>query len=216
MRRRFAVAVFLALVAVLGSAYAERDWEYWSQEAYSVPLNNTVNYIVTTEWRFNQDMERDYLFKVETGPSFRINEYLELAPYYVYQEKQSRSGWDRSDLMYFDTTVNFRLKGLFNAKMSNRFRYQYDFDKVKTVLRNTLKLSKGFNIGKCQLTPYLSEEPFYDCKVNTITEHRTTAGISCSFTKNLSFGLGYMLNSKKGASKWSYSNVLVSNLNIKF
>jgi hypothetical protein len=77
-------------------------------------------------------------------------------------------------------------------------------------------LSKGFKIGKHEIAPYFNEEPFYDCKLNRITEHRTSSGITYSFTKNISFSIGYMLNSKKGSPKWTYANVLVSNLSIRF
>ncbi|MGD0335563.1 MAG: DUF2490 domain-containing protein [Candidatus Omnitrophota bacterium] len=216
VRIRVAVLALLIFLGFLQSAFASRDWEYWSYETYTVPITKTVDYVVVTEWRFKNDMDYNYLFKVETGPYFKINKYLDIAPYYAYQEKQSQNMWDRSDLAYFDTTGKITLENFFDIKISNRFRYEYNFDKAKTVLRNSLKLSRGFKIGKHEIAPYFNEEPFYDCKLNRITEHRTSSGITYSFTKNISFSIGYMLNSKKGSPKWTYANVLVSNLSIRF
>ncbi len=212
------ILIFLisATLCISDSALADRDWEYWSQESLSIPIKKEVNFLISPEWKFKDDMQYHYSFKLETGPSFKINKYLDITPYYVYQEKKSGAIWDRSDLVYLDETIKFDLKDLFDIKFSNRFRYQYDFDKGKTTLRDSLKVSRGFKIAKFEISPYLSEEPFYDAKLNRITEHRTSGGIVFNITKNTSFSLGYMLNLKKGANKWAYSNVLVSNLSLKF
>jgi len=210
------ILVFLMVFIFVNSVFAQRDWEYWSCENFAIPIDKTISYLINTEWRFNNDMDYNYLFKVETGPSFKINNYLEIAPYYVYQEKQSKNMWDRSDLVYLDASLKSALVESLDIKFSNRFRYQYDFDKAKTILRDAIKISKGFKIGRQEIAPYFSEEPFYDAKLARITEHRTTAGMTYAFTKNISLGIGYMLNSKKGTSKWTYANVLMSNLNIRF
>lgn len=207
------ISTFFSIVT---SSFAERDWEYWSQASFSAPLNKTVTWLILPEWRSKEDMHNLYLFKLETGPSFKINKYLEITPYYVYQEKKSAAIWDRSDLCYLDETVKLTLENFFDLKVSNRFRYQYDFDKAKTTLRNSFKISKTVKFGKLELAPYFSEEPFYDAKLDRITEHRTSVGLTYNLSKNVSLAAAYMLNSKKGRSKWGYTNVLQTNLNIKF
>lgn len=210
------LGVLSLTLAACTQGFADRDWEYWSQESISIPVSKKINWLILPEWRFKEDMHNVYLFKLETAPSFTINKYLEIAPYYVYQEKKSGAIWDRSDLMYFDTTIKLPLEGLFDIKVSDRVRYQYDFDKAKTTLRNSLKISKAIKLGKFEISPYLSEEPFYDAKQDRITEHRTCAGLTYTLSKNASIGAGYMVNSKKGRNDWAYTNVLVTNLNIKF
>lgn len=212
----FLIVVLYLLFGALDSSFADRDWEHWTQGNISIPINKLVRFVVIPEWRFKNDMNNMYQFKLETGTSFKINEHIDITPYYVYQDKKVGNIWDRSDLMYMDGTLKLPLKSLFDIKLSNRLRYQYDFDKVKTTIRNLLKISKGFKVGKQEIAPYVSEEPFYDCKSNRVVEHRSTVGLSYSFSKDISVALGYMLNSKRGKSKWTYANVLVSNLNIKF
>lgn len=201
---------------MVNCAFAERDWEYWSQESFAIPINKKVNLMILPEWRFKKDMSDQYLFKLETGPTFKINQYLDITPYYVYQEKRTVGLWDRSDIAYLDGMVKASLKNLFDIKISNRLRYQYDFDKAKTIWRDSIKISKGYKMGKIEMAPYFSEEPFYDAKLDKITEHRTAAGFTFNLSKDISIGVGYMLNSKNAKPKWTYANVLVSNLNIKF
>ncbi|MBU1124931.1 MAG: DUF2490 domain-containing protein [Candidatus Omnitrophica bacterium] len=201
---------------IISSVLAERDWEYWSQESVSLTLSKRINYLVMSEWRFKDDMQHNYLFKMETGPSIKVNDYFDVALIYAYQEKKSGNMWDRSDYSYLDFTGKYIFKELGDIKLSNRFRYQYDYDKGKAILRHSFKLSKGFHLGKYELLPYFSEEPFYDTKKDRITEHRSAAGIGISFFRNVSVGLGYMFNSKRGTNKWTYANVFISNVTIKF
>jgi hypothetical protein len=204
------------ILSLSNSALAERDWEYWSQGCLSIPLKEKVNILILPEWRFKNDMRHLYLFKLENGINFKINEYLDITPYYVYQEKKSSGNWDKSDLTYLDATVRLSFKNFFDLKFSNRFRYQYDFDKGKTTLRNSVKVSKTIKIGKVEIMSYVSEEPFYDSKLDMFTEHRTAVGVGYNLSKDISISTGYMLDSKKGSNKWNYTNVLLSNLNIRF
>ncbi|MDD5005493.1 MAG: DUF2490 domain-containing protein [Candidatus Omnitrophica bacterium] len=210
------ILLILIFLSIANTGFAQRDWEYWTQESFSIPIKEGINLLVLPEWKFKDDMHDIYQFKLENGISFKVNDYFDITPYYVYQEKKSRNMWDRSDLVYLDGTFKVPLKNFFNLKFSNRLRYQYDFDKAKTTWRNTVKISKALKAGKLDVEPYFSEEPFYDAKLNRITEHRTTVGINCPISKNISLAVGYMLDSKKGGAKWSYANVLASNLNIKF
>lgn len=211
------IVIFVALsLFIPNSAFAERDWEYWSQSSVSVPLNEKVNFLIMPEWRFKNDMHNVFLFKLENGLSFKINKYWDITPYYVYQQKKSSGIWDKSDIGYLDATFKTSLENLFNLKLANRFRYQYDFDKEKTILRNSLKISKTVKIGKLELAPYISEEPFYDAKLGMFNEHRASVGVGYNFSKNVSLSAGYLLNPKKSTGKWRYTNVLITNCNIKF
>jgi len=208
----------LASLLITVQCFAERDWEYWSQESVSVPLDKdkNINLLMLPEWRSKNDMRDNYLFKLETGPSFKLNKTLSVTPYYVYQEKKSGGNVDRSDLAYLDIAVKYPLENFFDAAFSSRFRYQYDFDKGKATFRDSIKLSRDIKLGNITVAPYISEEPFYDAKLQKVNEHRTASGIAYNVSKNVTIGLGYMLNSKKPGKKWTYANVLVSNINIKF
>ncbi|MBI4706671.1 MAG: DUF2490 domain-containing protein [Candidatus Omnitrophica bacterium] len=217
MRRLFVCLTALSMIFIYRHACAARDWEYWNQETFTYEITDKVSFVVIPEWRFKNDMSYNYLFKLETGVSFKINKFWEITPYYVHQDKNTGALWDGSEISYLDNTFKFSFEKFSNIKLSNRLRFQYDYDKAKTIFRNSLRLYKGFKIlGTQEIGPFISEEPFYDCKLDRITEHRSTVGISYALNKNISFNIGYMLNSKKPADKWTYANVLVSNISFRF
>ncbi|MBM3245517.1 MAG: DUF2490 domain-containing protein [Candidatus Omnitrophica bacterium] len=213
-----ALSIGLTLIFT-ASAYA-RDWELWNSNLFTVPLTKKINYNILAEWRYKNDMNYNYLYKIETGPSYKINDYFDVALWYIYQEKQgSNKMWDRVDLSYVDLVAKVPLKQLFDIKVTNRLRHQYDYDKAKSTIRDALKFQKSFQLMKnFDIAPYIQEEPFYDCKANRIVEHRSSAGLAFTFFKKYALNLAYMLNSKKaaGSSKWGYTNVLQANLNLKF
>lgn len=213
-----AIALFFVFMVV---KYAHaRDWELWTQESFSVQLTKKLSYTVLPEWRFKNDMNYNYLFKVETGPTYKINSYLDAAIWYVYQEKQaSNKMWDRADLSYVDLVAKIPLKSFFDLKISNRARYQYNYSTAVATFRNSFRMLKTFKpMNNFEVSPYIQEEPFYDCKDHRIVEHRTSSGFTFTVFKNYSLSLAYMLNSKKatGASKWAYTNVFLANLGFKF
>lgn len=212
----FILLTALTVFVMTSLCFGERDWECWLQESISVPLDKGIDLLVLPEWRSKNDMRDNYLFKLETGPSFKVNKTFTVTPYYVYQEKKSGGNVNKSDLAYLDAAVKCQLKDFFDTVLSSRLRYQYDFDKGSVIWRDSIKLSKDVNVGNLTIVPYISEEPFYDAKLEKLNEHRTTSGITYSMSKNVTIGLGYMLNSKKPSKKWTYTNVLVSNINIKF
>lgn len=215
MKKRISPIIGLFLfLSLLKPAFAE--WNYWSQGFFSFSVNKIATLLLLPEWRFKENMHNVYLFKLETGLILKINNYFDITPYYVYQEKKLNGIWDRSDIAYLDGTVKISLKNLFDIKISNRLRYQYDFDKATTTLRNTTKISKDIKFNGLALSVFISEEPFYDVKLNRITEHRTVTGINYNLLKNVSTTIGYMINSKKEKTEWTYTNVLVTNLSIKF
>ena len=121
------------MLMVNKSAHAERDWEYWSRYSFEAPITKEINYLIKPEWRIKDDITYRYLFKLEQAIAFKLNKFLEIAPYYVWQEAKSLGKVDRSDLAYLDLTGKIPLKKIFELKIIDRLRYQYNFDKELTV-----------------------------------------------------------------------------------
>jgi hypothetical protein len=203
-------------LSITSPVFAERDWEYWSRYSFEAPLNKQISYLIKPEWRIKDDMTDKYLFKLEQAIAVKINQFLEIAPYYVWQESKTGGNVDRSDLIYFDTTAKIPLKEFFDLKIIDRFRYQYNFDKELTVFRNSTRLTKSFKIKNLELSPFIEDEIFYDTKLDKLNENWASAGVSLALNKYANIGMSYLLDTKKKGDDWVYANVLVTSLSLKF
>ncbi len=119
-RSVFLVVVLFVSLSNAKFSFADRDWEYWSRYSFEAPITKEISYLIKPEWRFKKDMSYQYLFKLEQAIAFKLNKYLELAPYYVWQENKTSIGYDRSDLFYFDVTGKIPLKEIFDLKIIDR------------------------------------------------------------------------------------------------
>src|SRR3972149_8688711 len=206
----FLITSLFILFSISNLAFAERDWEYWSRYSFEAPITKEISYVIKPEWRIKNDMKDEYLFKLEQAVAFKLTEFLEIAPYYVWQENKTAKGRDRSDLFYFDVTGKMPLKEFFDLKIVDRLRYQYNFDKELTVWRNSIRLTRTFKAGKYELSPFIEDEIFYDTKLDEINENWASAGISLILNKNANIGVFYLLDAKRKGDDWSYANVLVT------
>ncbi len=210
------ITTIFILLSILNPTFAERDWEYWSRYSFEAPITKQISYLIKPEWRIKDDMTDKYLFKLEQAVAFKIGKFLELAPYYVWQETKSSGKADRSDLVYFDTTAKIPLKNFFDLKIIDRFRYQYNFDKELTVFRNSTRFTKSFKIKNFEVSPFIEDEVFYDTKLDKVNENWASAGISLALNKHANVGVSYLLDTKRKGNDWSYANVLVTSVSIKF
>src|SRR4030043_50908 len=112
--------LFVAIIVIsMGpySAFAERDWEYWSRYSFDVPVTKEISYVIKPEWRMKNDMSYRYLFKLEQAINFKLGSYFEIAPYYVWQENKTTKGVERSSLSYLDLTGKMPLKEFFDLRI---------------------------------------------------------------------------------------------------
>ena len=217
MKKMIFIFTFTLLMLIVNkSAHAQRDWEYWSRYSFEAPITKEISYLIKPEWRMKDDMTDRYLFKLEQGIAFKLNKFLEIAPYYVWQEVKSLGKVDRSDLAYLDLTVKVPLKNLFDLKIIDRLRYQYNFDKKLTVWRNSTRLTKGLKLGKFEFLLFIEDEIFYDTKTDKLNENWASIGLSLSPNKYANIGISYLLDTKKKRSDWTYVNVLVTSFSLKF
>ncbi len=212
----FLISFGLIFLSVTKYTFAERDWEYWSRYSFEAPITKTISYLIKPEWRMKNDMSYRHLFKLEQAINFKIGKYFELAPYYVYQEAKSSGNVDRSDLVYLDGTAKVPLEKLFNLKIIDRLRYQYNFDKELTVWRNSTRFTKSFKIKSFELLPFIEDEIFYDTKLDKLNENWASAGISLVLNKYANMSVAYLLDTKKKGNDWVYANVLVTSFSLKF
>ena len=216
-RFRLLISLIVLLLPAISSLRAANDWKYFSRYALVVPLEtNTVALVVKPEWRFRNCMGELYLVKPEFGLAFALNRYLEFAPYYVYQDAKTTAGWSHSNLSYLDGTLKFPLQQLYDLKVIDRLRNQYDWDKKTMVWRNSLRLTRAFTVRQMNVSPFIEEEIFYNQETDQFSENWASVGVTISMQKYLDLSVSYLLDTERTTDGWANANVLVSTLGLRF
>lgn len=72
------------------------------------------------------------------------------------------------------------------------------------------------NIKTTVLTPYVSDEIFYDTVPGQLNQNRISLGIEFHFHRSLGMRLYYLLRSERFGSDWDESHILGTALMIKY
>ncbi|MCK4403701.1 MAG: DUF2490 domain-containing protein [candidate division Zixibacteria bacterium] len=211
MNRLFVITLLavLSLESTEG-VFADQDWEYWSKYSFEIAGGKKIGFSLQPEFKFKNTFEEYYYSKTYFGLFYKLNEFIKIKGYYAYKTKKAKTGWRRTDLLYLDPSLKFNLQ---NIDLSNRFRFEYDFDKRELVYRNRLKVEKSFYKS---ITFFIKEEPFYSFLSGRFKENRFSVGSSVKILNRARFSGEYMLNSKKVNLSWRSANVLATSLSFLF
>ncbi|MFC1454181.1 DUF2490 domain-containing protein [Verrucomicrobiota bacterium] len=216
-RLKLLLSVVVLLMLTAGRSPAAGDWRYYSRYGLSVPLKtNAIALLVRQELRFRNGMGELYLVKPKFGLAFKLSRYFKITPYYVYRDAKTDAGWNNTDISYLDGTLNLMFRRLYNLKMVNRLRNEYDWDKKTMFWRNSLRLTRAIAVRRINISPFIEEEIFYKRETGQFIKNRASIGLAISMRKYLSFSAAYMLETDRTTDGWANSNVLVSSLNLRF
>lgn len=207
-------------ILVLGlapaNARADRDWEYWSRCAVTIPLRSSlVSFVARPEWRFRNDMADAYLAKAEVGVALKVNRFIDVVPLYVWQKSLLPRGQHHSDISYLDAIVKLPLERAGSLKLTERLRHQYNWNTGATTWRNSVRMSRTFKVGKQSLSPYIEDELFYSWRGSEWSENWASVGVVASVGSRVDIGVSFLLDSENGAGTWKHANVLVTSVGFR-
>ena len=158
-----------------------------------------------------------YWQQYRLGLSHTVNDWLTLASYYHYSElKSSSTGkWSGENRVLFDVIFNGKLPGL---KLSDRNRIEVRFlgDRERVRYRNEIKIQKPIKLFNTALTPFVSNEIFYEFQTERATSNWFSAGCFKRINKNLGISLFYRLESTRTGRDWSERNCIGINTVFSF
>jgi len=102
----------------------------------------------------------------------------------------------------------------FRNRQRLEFRYFEGDSDDHVRYRNESVWTSPNKVSGFELTPYLSEEFFYEFTDNDFNVNWLTMGVSRSFAKNKKWKIGYRLQSQKIAGEWNNRHVLVTGISI--
>jgi len=221
MKRLTSILVLiLSLFCFATGAFASGDNKYYSEFAFKHKLNDKFDLFFTPELRFNDDMGNFYYYHLRVGSTFHAHKNLDLALAYRFIQNKVNGEWDNNDVQYIEMITIPKVKvGGFDISDANKIeRRFYESAPDRWVYRNLLTFAYPTKIGNFELTPYISNEIYYDFEIDKINLNWATIGANKKINKYLTVGLYYRDETSRvgSSSKWVTNHILGTNATINF
>lgn len=208
MRNKVCFLIILLVFVFYESVFAEDDWQSWNGFSVKKKLNETVNLIWLPSLRLKDDVSEVFYWESNQGLLFNINEHLDIATQYRFNTTQKTNGdWIKEHRVELEPTVKWKM-GDFQFSDRNRIAYRIVDGKEKWRYRNRIKLGKTVSMKNIEITPFASNEFFYDFDQNKYNQNRAAAGFSKKITKNAGLEIYYMYQSIKSGENWHGVNII--------
>jgi len=212
-----ALSIILAACLVpLSEADAADPWQYWNEVQLKHALKDSLDMRLKTEQKVRGGLTELFMTNFEVGLMCKPNEHFEFGPLYKYEHEKSSSNI-RTDENRFSLEGTFKWSQN-NLKFSNRHRISHrDISGEKSWrYRTRIEVAWPTKIGDFRITPFISEEIFYDSRPDKFNQNRAAVGFSKELSKNTSLELCYLIKSSRSGKDWNETNVIGLTYNIRF
>jgi len=217
--RRKATAVILAafILSTAAEAGARDDWEYWASYTFNYKVNEKLTLKFIPNHRHKDDFQNPFYWESDQGFSYKLHKNVDVAAYYVYVEEDRPDTNLKENRYTSDLILKLPWK---DWQFSDRNRYEYrtfNMGDSKGRYRNMFQVTfSPLEIAGQKITPYVSNEIFYDLKINEYNQNRAILGFTKKLTDKLKAGLYYMTKSVKSSGAWEESHIIGAKFDIDF
>lgn len=170
----------------------EEDTQVWNDFQAAVALSKEVDFNLFGTLRFGRDVSHLIDRRAGAGFSFKVGQYLTLAPWYLNISTRPAEG-RKGNENRLNLAATLRLPlGKYALVDRNLFERRLRSPINSTRYRNRLQIERPFKLGGTQLGWFLSDEVFYDWSVDDWVRNRFIAGMSRKFNKYFTGDLYYM------------------------
>ena len=206
--------LFLCLFSTL--TYADADWGYKSKYSISFELIEKWECSVISETRFRDDMSDHHYSHLVVALSKEFLDWLEIGTSYRYTSRATFDGWKRENR----PSINAKLKWSWeDFEFSNNNKLDYRIIQgYEDIFRykNKLKIEYPLDWTKPKISPYVSEEIFFDFDVGRLNGYRIEAGFSMQLLENSELSIAYQFANDKFRGIWIDRNYLLTHLKFFF
>lgn len=213
MKRLILLPVWIAVLISMfpQSGYARDDWHSWNMVTLDKDFKRPLSFHLFSEQRLRDNFSSAYLYNVATGLRWKASRYFDAGPFFLYESAKNTAGSRYYENRYY-LEANLKLPGK-RLTWSDRNRIEYRNRNTTDLWRYRNRLKVSLNTGK--VSPYVSNEIFWDMTGHELNQNRFSAGISLPLEKHLQLTLYYLLQSTRAGSDWNENHALGVILGIK-
>jgi len=209
-------SAYLFLFILSSFVFADADWGYKSKYSVSFPIIDKWEGSVISELRYKDDMSDHHYSHLEAVLSYDFLEWLEIGTNYRHTSRAILRGWKRENR----PSINAKLKWSwadFEFSNNNKLEYRIleNFEDIWRY-KNKLKIVYPLEWTEPKISPYISEEIFFDFDAGRLNGYRLEAGFSMQLLKNSKLSIAYQFSNDKLIGNWIDRNYLISYLQFSF
>jgi len=202
-------------MALVSTARASDDWQYWNQLALKHEFNDRVALDIASEQKWYTDSSDFFLYSVLVVPTVSLAENVSLGAGYRLERREEQDEWMTENRFLLPLTVGWTVKP-WMFQMRNQLEYRdLENNQDRWRIRERIALRRPVRIGQFTVIPFVSEEVFYDFTVRQMNQNRLAAGLSVPWGKHMTLTIFYM-NKADRDGDWSTTNVLGTEVTFKF
>lgn len=193
------------------------DWQFWPEGDVSIKLSQKVSVLGMGTLHFGKNVSDLNEEQAGVGFNFILNKYLSFSPAYRYGSAQPPGRpHTREHRFFLDFTARAPLTKGFVLSDRNRIEFRRINGIESHRYRNKLQLERSFSIGDRKLTPYLSDEVFYDDRFHIWNRNRIYAGVRVPLNQHLTLDPYFLEQFDVRDRPFQRRHVLAINLRIDY
>jgi len=207
------IAVIIA--GPISTAPAADDWQYWNLLVFKHEFNDRLTLDIASQQKWRDDASDFFLYNVSIVPTVSLTENVSLGAGYWCERSEKGDRWFTENRFLLPLTATWTGKPwIFQLGSQPEYRELEDAQD-RWRIRERFVLKWPVRAGRLALTPFASEEVFYDFTAEQINQNRAAVGLSMPWRKHITLTLYYMTKSDRD-DDWSSVNVLGTEAAIKF
>lgn len=203
------------IVALASAAGASDDWQYWNQLVCKHEFNDRLSLDIASEQKWRDDASDFYLYSVFLVPTMRLTKNVSLGAGYRRERKEGEDSWTTENRFLLPLTLKWAVKE-WAIQLRSQLEYRdLENEQDRWRFRERIRLSHPVDIGKFTVTPFVSEELFYDLTVGRAEQNRAVVGLSIPWGKHMTLAVFYMNKTERNGD-WSSANILGTEVAVRF
>ena len=217
--KKIVLMMFLALsTACSAYAYDNHDFQIWNTDYEEFKINKKSKIVLEQEFRWGDNATEFFYQHYDVGYFYDLAKWLNVGGGYRQIFELYKQKFQSINEPYLTMTLSGDLKGF---KLDNRSRMEFNDYEHKTDFwryRNKTGLRLPWKFTKFEIQPYVSDEIFvvFGGLPTKFNQNRLSAGLTFKIVKNVNADIYYMLQSVRGTSIWTSSNVLGTKVKVSF
>jgi hypothetical protein len=205
----------LLMLTLTSTSRASDDWQYWNQLAFKHEFNDRLSLDIASEQKWRDDASDFYLYNGFIIPTVRLTKNVSLGAGYRCERRQEDNSWTTENRLFVPLTLKWAVQD-WTIQLRNQLEYRdLENDQDRWRFRERIMLGHPVHLGGLTVTPFVSEELFYDVTVEQTEQNRVAVGLSIPRGEHMTFAVFYM-NKADRDDHWSTANILGTEVAFKF